>query len=82
MEYRWQLQADCTHKPDAEAFERVRAEGHADSDVGSICDLALSAQVNAGVITRIERVPGSPHIRFKPTCKIHRRIRPEYTSRR
>ena len=61
--------------PDAKALEHVRAEGHGDSDVRGIATSSNEHTANARrVITGVERVPGSPDIRFKPTGKIHRRI--------
>ena len=58
--------------PDAKALEHVRAEGHADGDVRGIAASRNQHTANARrVIACIERVPGSPDIRFKPTCEIH-----------
>ncbi len=61
--------------PDFESRQHGGTEGHTDRDVGGIASAGYQYPANARhVVSRIERIPGAPDIRFKPTRKIHRRI--------
>src|ERR1700693_2794696 len=65
----------CRHfiRPDAEAFEHVRTERHADSYVRGIATARNEYPADAWcVVARIERVPRAANIRLEPTRKIHR----------
>src|SRR3954470_15068928 len=61
--------------PDLEALQRVRAEGHADRDVGGVAAARDQGAADAGrVEAGVESVPATAEPSLEPAAEIHRRL--------